>query len=104
MSVGWRSGAVLVAVGVGSIFRPCAAQCPDGSPPPCRAVSSQATALPTSVAVLGFRSLSPDTADFYLAQGLTEEIATSLGRVGRLRVAGSSAVRHAQERTPDDPQ
>jgi glyoxylase-like metal-dependent hydrolase (beta-lactamase superfamily II) len=50
------------------------AQCPDGSPPPCRAQPTRAAPPPNSVAVLYFDNLSPDTADAYLAEGLTEEL------------------------------
>jgi TolB-like protein len=62
-----------------------AAQCPDGSPPPC---GRQAPRLPgaNSVAVLYFDNLSRDTADAYLADGLTEEIIIRLGQVRRLAV------------------
>ena len=63
------------------------AQCPDGSPPPCRAASRASTApAPNSVAVLYFDNLSPDTADAYLADGLTEEITSRLGGVQRLQI------------------
>ena len=54
-------------------FRSLAAQCPDGSPPPCGRVVPRVPAL-NSVAVLYFDNLSSDTADALLADGLTEEI------------------------------
>jgi eukaryotic-like serine/threonine-protein kinase len=50
-------------------------------------------AAPHTVAVLNFDYLSPDTADAYLADGLTEEITSRLGEVGRLQVKGRNAVR-----------
>jgi TolB-like protein/Tfp pilus assembly protein PilF len=72
------------------------AQCPDGSPPPCPATArriSGPSPSATSLAVLYFDNLSPDTADAYLADGLTEEITSRLGDVGRLRVTSRYAVR-----------
>jgi formylglycine-generating enzyme required for sulfatase activity/TolB-like protein len=48
-------------------------------------------AAPTSVAVLYFET--PDTATAYVADGLTEAIITSLGRVERLSVKSRNAVR-----------
>ncbi|MGH7538306.1 MAG: tetratricopeptide repeat protein [Gemmatimonadales bacterium] len=69
-------------------------QCPDGSPPPCLPTpAAGATAGPRSVAVLYFDNLSPDSADAYLADGLTEEITSRLGDVGRLQVKSRNAVR-----------
>ncbi len=82
-----------------------AAQCPDGSPPPCRAPAAHATTapLPNSVAVLYFDNLSPDTADAYLADGLTEEVASRLGDIRRLLVkqASRESARRLRETTPD---
>ncbi|OGU02940.1 MAG: hypothetical protein A2085_02760 [Gemmatimonadetes bacterium GWC2_71_10] len=75
------------------------AQCPDGTPPPCGARAARTAAATNSVAVLYFESLSADTADSYIAQGLTEEVTSRLGDVERLRVIGRSAVRHAQRTT-----
>ena len=49
--------------------------------------------VPQSVAVLYFDNLSSDTADAYLADGLTEEISSRLGDVGRLQVKSRNAVR-----------
>ena len=62
-----------------------AGQCPDGSAPPCGRAGSRAAA-PNSVAVLYFDNLSTDTADAFLADGLTEEIIIRLGQVQRLAV------------------
>ena len=81
-----------------------AAQCPDGTPPPCRAQPAR-VATPTasnSVAVLYFDNLSPDTMDLYLADGLTEELITRLGTVERLRVKSRAAVARYR-RVPGDP-
>ena len=60
-------------------------QCPDGSAPPCSRAVSRAP-VPNSVAVLYFDNLSRDTADAFLADGLTEEIIIRLGQVRRLEV------------------
>ena len=57
------------------------AQCPDGSPPPCRA-APRTTIQPTSVAVLYFDNASRDTTDAYLADGLTEELRSALKTAG----------------------
>jgi TolB-like protein len=81
-------GAALVIAGSAAPLR---AQCPDGSPPPCRQVRQTAVA-PTSVAVLYFDDLSGDSSDAVLADGLTEEIIVRLRRVERLDVRPRSAV------------
>ena len=61
------------------------------------------TAGEYSVAVLYFENLSPDSADAYLADGLTEEIISRLGGVARLQVKRSSrdAVRRVRDTVPD---
>jgi eukaryotic-like serine/threonine-protein kinase len=64
------------------------------------ALDSSATS--TSLAVLDFRNLSHDTSYAYLSDGLSEEIATGLGRVPRLRVKSPSGIRRVQRATPDD--
>ena len=71
-------------------------QCPDGTPPPC---SSRARPAPppasNTVAVLYFATR--DTSDLYLAEGLTEDIATGLGRLApRVEVKAPSSVRRVQ--------
>lgn len=48
-------------------------------------------ARPTSVAVLPLVNASPDSADEYLSDGLTEELISDLGRVPGLRVTGASS-------------
>jgi TolB-like protein/Tfp pilus assembly protein PilF len=70
------------------------AQCPDGTPPPCgRPAPRAAVPEANSVAVLYFDNLSRDTADSYLADGLTEEIIDRLGQLRRLTVKTRYAVR-----------
>src|SRR5512134_432670 len=79
-----------------------AAQCPDGSAPPCR-VARPAPAS-NSVAVLYFENRSHDSADAYLAEGLTEAIITQLGDVPRLTVKSRFLVRRYQGvAAPTDP-
>src|SRR5687767_12832004 len=94
----WQIAALLIAVILPG--RPAAAQCPDGSPPPC--VASRPAPKPTSIAVLYFDSLSPDSADAYIATGLTEEIIARLGQLDRLVVKSQTAVRRYRGRA-DDP-
>ncbi len=53
-----------------------------------------------SVAVLYFETR--DTADAYLADGLTEDIATLLGDLSSLQVMAPGVVRRAQRATPQD--
>jgi len=85
--------AALFSVGA-VLARPLVAQCPNGSPPPCRAQpTARAAPSPNSVAVLYFDNLSPDTSDAYLADGLTEQLITQLGRLERLTVKSAAAVR-----------
>jgi TolB-like protein/tetratricopeptide (TPR) repeat protein len=81
------------------------AQCPDGSPPPCRAAASPARAsappAQTSVAVLPFESRSPDTAQAYIAEGMTDEIADRLTQLGRLQIKPRGVVAAQWRRSPD---
>lgn len=86
-----------------ALSRALPAQCPDGSPPPCRAQPSRATSAPApnSVAVLYFENLSPDTADQYLADGLTEQIIERLGQIERLDVLSRTAVRRYRGTVPE---
>jgi TolB-like protein len=76
-------------------------QCPDGSAPPCRASHPGVAPRANSVAVLYFDNLSPDTTDFYLADGLTEELIARLGQIIRLTVKSRAAVAHYR-RMPGD--
>jgi adenylate cyclase len=62
-----------------------------------------AAPAPNSVAVLYFANASRDSADAYLADGITEEIATSLARIARLHVVSPVVVRRAQRASGDDP-
>src|SRR2546425_5841800 len=78
------------------------AQCPDGSPAPCRSAAVAAPA-PTSVAVLYFDNASPDSTDDYVAEGLTEAIIAQLGQVGRISVKSRSAVRRFRGANVPDP-
>src|SRR6266481_1375050 len=64
------------------------------------AVAPEQAPPPASVAVLYFET--PDTATAYLADGLTEAIITSLGRVERLGVKSRNTVRRFRG-TADDP-
>jgi len=64
------------------------------------AVAPERTAAPASVAVLYFET--PDTATAYVADGLTEAIITSLGRIERLSVKSRNAVRRFRGAV-DDP-
>ena len=76
-------------------------QCPDGSPPPCGRPAARAAApAANSVAVLYFDAR--DTADAYLADGLTEDVATLLGGVSSVQVRPPGVVRRAQRATPQD--
>ena len=78
-------------------------QCPDGSPPPCERTTAR-TPTPNSVAVLYFDNLSRDTADAFLADGLTEEIIIRLGQVTRLEVKSRFEVQRFRGRaTTQDP-
>ncbi len=56
----------------------------------------------TSVAVLCFTNLSSDSADVYLADGLTEEITARLGQVKRLVVKSRTSVSHFCHKPSDD--
>src|SRR5881628_2702169 len=65
------------------------------------ALEPERATSPTSVAVLYFES--PDTAAAYVADGLTEGIITSLGRIERLSVKSRNAVWLFRGATVDDP-
>ncbi len=90
-------GSILCWTAIG----PLAAQCPDGSPPPCvHATARSMPPAPNSVAVLYFQTR--DAADTYLADGLTEDVATLLGDVSSVQVKSPGVVRRAQRATPQD--
>lgn len=77
------------------------AQCPDGTLPPCRRQATPRVPPPNSVAVLYFASTSGQTADSYIADGLTDEIIVRLARVQRLDVKSRNEVRRlANTRDP----
>ncbi len=103
---GWADGRMVVRFAILLSVHPTirlAAQCPDGTPPPCRAQPTRVAPapLPNSVAVLYFDNLSPDTADAYLADGLTDELIARLGQLDRLVVKSRTAVRHYRGSTQD---
>ncbi len=100
---GWQV-VLTIALTIGPATR-LSAQCPDGSPPPCRPLTPRAsTGIPqNSVAVLYFDNLSRDTADLYLADGLTEELIARLGQVEQLQVKSRAAVQRFRGRSLDDP-
>lgn len=80
------------------------AQCPDGTPPPCRSASAAPRAAapsPTSLAVLPFESRTADTTQAYLAEGMTDEIGNRLTQVGRLAIKPRGIVAAQWRRTPD---
>jgi TolB-like protein/Tfp pilus assembly protein PilF len=77
-------------------------QCPDGSPPPCGRAAARTTVPPTSLAVLYFENASRDTADAYLAEGITEEIISRLSEVARLQVKSRYQVRRYRTDTTGD--
>jgi len=81
---------------------PLRAQCPDGSPPPCTRPVARAPA-PGSLMVLYLQSLSRDTADAAIADGLTEEIIARLSQVSGLRVASRYASQSYRRRRIADP-
>ena len=58
---------------------------------------------PSSVAVLPFVNASPDSAEDYFSDGVTEELTAALGRVPGLRVADPSSA-FALQRPGEDPQ
>jgi TolB-like protein len=85
-------GVGLIAAALALVRAPALrAQCPDGTPPPCRV--ERPAPPPASIAVLYFDNLSRDSATVYLADGITEEIISRLGQVQRLNVKSRYAVR-----------
>jgi len=84
-------------------FQRAWAQCPDGTPPPCRSARGVVAPLPNSVAVLYFDNASRDTTDVYLADGLSEEIISRLSGIERLTVRSRFLVRRYRGVALDDP-
>src|SRR5205807_2261816 len=73
----------------------------DGSPPPCaRPATRSGPPAANSVAILFFDAR--DTADAYLAEGLTEDLTSLLGSVARVQVKSPGVVRRAQRASPGD--
>ena len=63
----------------------------DGREPPGPGAATDPTTATASLAVLPFEDLGTDPASEYFADGLTEELIASLGRLEELRVAGRSS-------------
>ena len=57
--------------------------------------------LPNSIAVLPFENASQDGGDFYLSEGLSDELRDQLGRVAELRIAARSSSVAVLERGMD---
>ena len=83
---------------------PASAQCPDGSPPPCRSIRPAPSPAANSIAVLYFDNLSRDSADVYLADGLTEELISRLTQIEALQVKSRNAVARLRGRGNREPQ
>jgi TolB-like protein len=66
-----------------------------------RVAAPAPAAAPLSIAVLPFQSRSPDSADTYLADGMTEEVTNQLTHLGRLQVKARGLVAAQWRRTPD---
>ncbi len=64
--------------------------------------ASEPPPAPGSVAVLPFSNLSPDPQNAFLADGLHEEVITSLAGMGELRVTAHPSVRDFRPGTPRD--
>jgi adenylate cyclase len=96
-----RGTALGMALAAAPIVAPLTAQCADGTAPPCGAAVPRTAG--TTVAVLYFDNLSPDTADAYLADGVTEELIVRIGRVRRLAVSSRYAVRRFRGRPLEYP-
>jgi TolB-like protein/tetratricopeptide (TPR) repeat protein len=108
LRAGWRgrtgrqaivAAAVVLLVGIGVVVAMDRLSDPGDS----AATGDRSAVAEPAVAVLELEDLSPDTSDAYLAVGLTEEIASRLGRAAGLRVKSPSAVRRALQAGPMDP-
>ena len=103
-----RYDAALLRGGFVLLLAVCAAsslvgQCPDGTPPPCARPSRVAAPPPNSVAVMYLDNQSRDSSDAYLADGLTEEITTKLGQIGRLAVTSNTTMRRYRGAAAPEP-
>jgi len=78
---------------------PAAAQCPDGSAPPC---TRERKAPQPSVAILYFETPQGDTTLAYLADGLTESLIDQLSQAG-VSVASRYQVRRYAHQATTDP-
>jgi adenylate cyclase len=87
---------LVLALAVGASAARLSPQCPDGSPPPCTRVAARPA--PNSIAVLFFEAR--DTADAYLADGLTEDLTSLLGNVASVQVKSPGVVRRAERAAP----
>ena len=92
---------ILCVCCLGAAVRPALGQCPNGTPPPCG--GRRAAPPANSVAVLYFENASGDSADAYLADGLTEEIITRLSGVERLTVRSRYLVHRYRGVALEDP-
>lgn len=79
-----------------------AAQCPDGTPPPCGRAVARGPA-PNSVAVLPFENRAGDTTLTLLAEGLADQISTNLGQVQRIVLTPPASVRFVLGDGPREP-
>ncbi|HTH65619.1 MAG TPA: tetratricopeptide repeat protein [Gemmatimonadales bacterium] len=92
------------ALACAALVRPVWAQCPDGTPPPCRGAGRTNAPPGNSIAVLTFDNLSRDTGQTYLAEGLANDISTQLGQIERLTVTSRTMVRRLPNITALTPQ
>jgi TolB-like protein/tetratricopeptide (TPR) repeat protein len=90
--------AVLLILGLLAPW-PLAAQCPDGTPPPC----ARWTPSAHSVAVLPLENRARDTSLVLLAEGLADQITTNLAQMERIAVAPPASVRFVLGRGPREP-
>ncbi|MFI5280822.1 MAG: tetratricopeptide repeat protein [Gemmatimonadales bacterium] len=94
----------LCALATIALARPAFAQCPDGTPPPCRGATRATGPATNSLAVLTFDNVSRDTNDAYLAEGLANDISARLAQVERLTVTSRTMVRRLPNSASMTPQ
>lgn len=97
--------AVSLVLATVSAAGPLVAQCPDGTPAPCRSVTSRPSPPPdsASVAVLFFENVTGDTADAYVADGLSDAIITRLAQAPSVHVKSRGAVARLRGLARSDP-